>query len=220
MAKKVAKKTTPKTKEESVSISAPNLATRDFRIIGTSPYVQERFSQKARRAMKEKMLQGDQPTKRAKRAPKDFDAAYQGAMYFPEGENWPNGAIPATQIKAAMIGACRLIDFKMTDLKQCVYVEADGYDDENIPLVRITKGKPEPFEQALPNTNGNRDIRVRPKWKAGWEATVRVTYDADRFSLQDVANLLLRAGTQSGIGAGRQASRRCAGLGWGAFTIK
>jgi len=30
---------------------------------------------------------------------------------------------------------------------------------------------------------------------------------------------LLRAGKQVGIGEGRQASRMCAGLGWGAFSI-
>ena len=119
-----------------------------------------------------------------------------------------------------MVAACRLVDFKMTDAKQCVYIECDGFDkDERIPLVRITKGKPEYFEQAVRNETGVADIRARPIWEEGWEAVVRVTYDADRFTLEDVSNLLMRAGSQVGIGEGRQASRKCVGLGWGAFEI-
>jgi hypothetical protein len=220
------KKVTPKPKsdvaksEKVVTISAPNLQVAVFKLRGTSPYVQERFSEKAKRQMREKMEKGDQPTRRqAKRGPKDFKAEYEGSMYHPVGENWPNGAIPATQIKAAMVGACRLVDFKMTDSKQCVKVLAEGYDVDGTPLFPITKGKPEPFEQALPNANGKHDLRVHPKWDPGWEATVRIQYDADRFTADDVGNLLLRAGTQSGIGAGREASRKCVGLGWGAFII-
>ena len=208
-----------KQESQAVSISAPNLKTVNFRVKGTSPYVQERFDPKVRQQMADKQEQGEQTVRKPKRQPKDLEACYQGAMYKPVGETWPNGAIPATQFKAAMVAACRLIDFKMTESKQCVYVEPDGYDSDCIPLVKISKGKPERFEQALKNANGNPDIRVRPKWSPGWEVILRVTYDADRFKLEDVANLLMRAGTQVGIGAGRHASRKCCGLGWGAFSI-
>ncbi len=203
-----------------VVITAPNEQTASFKIVGATPYVQNKFSAKAKEQMRSKMVAGGVAKKSTKRAPKDFNACYEEAKYRPMVGAWPNGAIPATAIRAAMIAACRLVDFKMTDAKQCIYVEADGYDpDDRIPLIKITKGKPSPFEQALRVANGNPDIRIRPLWEPGWEAIVRITYDADRFTLNDVANLLLRAGKQVGIGEGRPASRMCVGVGWGTFTI-
>ena len=205
---------------QSVTITAPKLVTANFRIVGETPYVQHKFSAKAKQMIKDKQMAGTTASAGRKRAPKDFESCYEEAQYKPSKQTWPNGAIPATAIRAAMIAACRLIDFKMTQAKQCIFVEADGYDkDEGIPLIRITKGKPEPFEQALRVANGNPDIRIRPKWDAGWESIVRITFDADIFKVEDVANLLMRAGKQVGIGEGRMASRDCVGLGWGCFSV-
>jgi len=218
MARKKAVNKIEKTNGMPVLISAPNLQTVEFKIIGCSPYVQNKFSAKAKAMMKAKQEAGAQAKKSTKREPKDFQACYEDAQYKPVGETWPNGAIPATSIKAAMVAACRLCDFKMTDAKQCVYIEPDGYDySEGVPLIKISKGKPQYFEQAVRNETGVADIRARPMWVAGWEAKVNIRYDADRFQLIDVANLLMRAGKQVGIGEGRQASRRCVGLGWGEF---
>jgi hypothetical protein len=46
-----------------------------------------------------------------------------------------------------------------------------------------------------------------------------VVYDADQFTLEDVSNLLARAGMQVGIGEGRPDSKMSAGMGWGTFRI-
>lgn len=203
-----------------VVITPPNLQTATFTVVGTSPYVQNKFSNKAKEQMKKKQEAGSQSRKGSKKEPKNFRECYEEAQYKPSGAEWPNGAVPATAFRAAMVAACRLVDFKMTDAKQCVYVEADGYDaDEAVPLIKITKGKPKYHEQPVRNETGVADIRARPMWEPGWQALVRITFDADRFSLEDVANLLQRAGTQVGIGEGRMASRKCVGLGWGAFRI-
>lgn len=222
----MAKKTTnvatqEQPQKQTLQITAPNLMTANFVVFGSSPYVQNKFSAKAKAMMKAKQEAGSTAKKGAKRDAKNFQECYEESQYRPSGATWPNGAIPATAFKAAMVAACRLVDFKMTDAKQCVHVEADGYDpEEGVPLVKITKGKPRYFEQAVRNESGVADIRARPLWDEGWEATVRITFDADRFTISDVANLLLRAGTQVGIGEGRMASRKCVGLGWGAFRIK
>ena len=56
-------------------------------------------------------------------------------------------------------------------------------------------------------------------WREGWEAVVRIKYDADMFTLTDVANLLMRAGAQVGIGEGRPDSRKSCGIGWGIFDL-
>jgi hypothetical protein len=50
-----------------------------------------------------------------------------------------------------------------------------------------------------------------------WQAKVRVRFDADLFTPADVANLMLRAGLQVGIGEGRADSPNSCGMGWGHF---
>ena len=52
-----------------------------------------------------------------------------------------------------------------------------------------------------------------------WKAKIRIRFDADQFSTQDITNLLARAGEQVGIGEGRPDSKNSAGMGWGCFRI-
>jgi len=203
--------------EQTITIAPPRFGVAAFRIIGTSPYVQNKFSAKARQMMRETQEAGSTSRKGKKREPKDFKAAYEGAMHRSK-EGWHG--IPAPAFRCAMISACRMADFKMTHAKLSLFVEADGFDaDDGTPLVRITRGKPEYAEHAVRNESGVCDLRPRPLWREGWEAVVRVRYDQDRFTVTDVANLLLRAGMQVGIGEGRPDSRKSAGMGWGLFTV-
>jgi hypothetical protein len=55
---------------------------------------------------------------------------------------------------------------------------------------------------------------------AGWTTTLRVTFDADLFTLTDITNLLMRAGMQVGVGEGRPSSKNGIGMGWGTFSIE
>ena len=57
-------------------------------------------------------------------------------------------------------------------------------------------------------------------WQTGWEAALRVQYDADQFTRHDVTNLLVRVGLQVGIGEGRPDSRKSNGQGWGLFDVR
>lgn len=204
-------------KATNLTIAPPNIKTALFKIRGTAPYVQNKFSQKAREQMHETQSQGSTAKKGKKRDPKDFKAAYEGAMHR-SADGWCG--IPAPAFRNACISACRMVGFQMTKAKLSIFVEADGFDgDDGTPLVRITKGKPEYSELAVRNDSGVCDLRARPMWREGWEAEVRVRFDADQFTLQDVANLMLRAGTQVGIGEGRPDSKNSAGMGWGLFEL-
>ena len=208
---------TAKEKQVSLQIAPPHFETVKFRIVGSAPYVQHKFSVKVRQMMKEKQEAGSVGQKGKKREPKDFQKCYQDAMYVAKG-GWHG--IPAPSFRAAMISACRLCGFQMTRAKMAVFCVADGYDDEGVPLVKILKGDPHYHEQVVRNETGVCDIRARPMWDEGWEADVCIRYDADMFSHDDVANLLARAGEQVGIGEGRPDSRNCAGCGWGTFGFK
>jgi hypothetical protein len=53
-----------------------------------------------------------------------------------------------------------------------------------------------------------------------WSAHVKIRWDADQFSLEDVTNLLARVGAQVGICEGRPDSRNSPGQGWGLFEVQ
>ena len=200
-----------------ITIAPPNIKIAEFRIRGVAPYVQNKFSQKAREMMHTKQAAGSTAKKGTKREAKDFQAAYEGAMHK-AAEGWCG--IPAPAFRNAMISACRVVGFQMTRAKLAIFVMADGFDaDDGTPLVRITKGKPVYTELAVKNETGVCDLRPRPMWREGWEAVVRIKYDADMFTLADIANLLMRAGTQVGVGEGRPDSRKSCGIGWGIFDL-
>lgn len=200
---------------ESVAITAPKIHTAEFRIVGTAPYIQLRFSEKAMNAMRAKMELGSQAAKKKAKEARDFDEDFRQALHVSD-EGW-NG-IPASAFRPAMISACRLVGFKMTLAKLSVFVLPDGFDKvDGVPLIKI-EGSPEPHIMHARNATGVCDLRVRAKYWP-WAATVRVQYDSDQFSATDAANLMHRVGTQVGIGEGRPDSKMSAGMGWGTFRL-
>lgn len=204
--------------EKKLTIEPPKFLTAEVCIVGISPYVQNKFSAKAREKMRQAQEAGSTGRKGTKREAKDFKAAYEAAIHR-SSDGWHG--IPAPAFRNACIDACRMCGFKMTHAKLSVFAEADGFDaDDGTPLVRITKGKPEYSELAVRNESGVCDLRPRPMWREGWEATVRIRFDADQFTLEDVTNLLMRAGLQVGIGEGRPSSPNSKGMGWGMFSLK
>lgn len=201
---------------QAVAIKPANIQEAHFPIHGTAPLVQARFSEKAKQAMMAKMAAGSTASKSRAKEPRNFDEDMRNAMHISE-EGWQG--IPAGAFRNAMISACRLVGFKMTLAKLSVFVVADGFDRiDGIPLIRF-EGTPERHEMAARVGIDGTDIRIRPMWRQ-WSAVVRVKYDADQFTLQDVTNLMQRVGMQVGIGEGRPDSRSSAGLGWGTFRLE
>lgn len=213
-----------KVKQESgeslqVTIAAPNYKTAVFCIRGVEPYVQERFSDKARRQIEEDQSRGSvrSPKKREPRKPEED---CEGATYRPVKGDWKYGAVPVTHIKMAMINTIRNIPgITMTAAKQMFWIVPDGFDKDGTPLIKMTKGNSRMFQQPVRNSNGRCDLRYRPMWDAGWEATVKVQFNADVLGVESITSILIHAGMECGIGAGRKASRQCAGCGWGSFEV-
>lgn len=206
------------TKVEELRISEPKMETAIITICGFAPLVIHRFGQKQRAIMEAKMKLGDQAKKNRSRAPRDFDEDYENAKYISE-EGWCG--IPASSFRNSLISACRLVGFTMTRAKLSIFVEANGFDrDDKTPLVRISKGEPHPDRRPVRNETGVADIRCRPMWEPGWEATVPLSWDSNQFSMQDVFNLMARAGLQVGIGEGRPDSKESNGIGFGRWRIE
>lgn len=200
---------------KTVQIAAPKIKTAEFKLIGETPLVQLRFSEKAMNAMKTKMQAGSQAKAKKVREARDFDDDFKQSMHV-STDGWVG--VPAGAFRAGMISACRLVGFKMTLAKLSVFVESDGIDKvDGVPLVKI-EGTPEPNIMAVRNATGVADLRCRAMFKE-WSIKLRVTFDEDQFSLNDISNLLMRVGKQVGIGEGRPDSRQSAGLGWGTFRL-
>lgn len=210
----------PKAASAVVRISPPDFGLAEFVIEGTAPLVQNPWTKKAREAMEAAQAAGSRGKKGKKRTPRDkavFAQEFEEAVPR-SAEDWEG--FPAAAIRHAMISAGRLCGFKMTLLKLAVFVEPDGFKSEGTPLIRILKGKPQPRgPEPLPNADGSVDLRMRAQWDAGWRARVRIRFDRDQCSVEDVTNLLMRAGMQIGICAGRPDSRNSPGCGWGLFRI-
>jgi len=216
---KMAKKTTTTTATNGaqVIVKAPHFQTAEFKIRGTAPYVTNKFSKRARLEMRSKQEEGHTARKGKAKEAKDFEQCYKESIHRSK-DGWEG--IPAPAFRNAMISACRVVGFQMTRAKLSVFCEADGFDeDDGTPLVRITKGKPHYAEHVVRLQGVTTDIRARGMWDEGWEATVRIRFDADQFTLQDVTNLFVRAGMQVGVGEGRPDSKTSAGQGWGTFEV-
>ena len=204
--------------EKVVQIKAPNLQVVELLATGNAPLVMNKFSQKAREEMKKTQMAGQKAKKGKIREPKNFQACYEQSMHISR-EGWYG--IPAGAFRAAMVSACRLVGFKMTIAKLCIFIIADGFDrEEGTPLVKIIKGEPHYAEHPVRLADGTPDIRARAMWNEGWQAKIRVRFDADQFSQEDIANLLMRVGLQVGLLEGRPDSRKSCGVGWGTFEIK
>lgn len=199
-----------------VMIPAPNIQAVTLRVYGTAPYVQLRFSEKAQGLMLANQLDPSKKKRGGPREAKKPAELYQQALYRTRKGKC---GIPAAAFRNAMIRACSLVGFAMTQAKMSVFVQADDVDSfDGTPLVLI-EGTPEPVMHPVRPAKGGADIRVRAMWRK-WAATLRVEYDADQFQQDNVVNLLERAGVQVGVGEGRPSSKNSAGMGWGTFTTR
>lgn len=200
-----------------LTVTKPDFREIALTIEGTTPYCQNRFGPKALQEMHDQQAAGSTAKAKKKREPKDFDKLYEDAKHV-STEGWVG--LPCSGIRSALISACRCAGVVMTQAKLAVFVEPDGWDDLNADgLVRITKGEPRKLEAPVRNASGVIDIRSRPVWDPGWQAVVRLKYDAGMIGASDVANLLYRAGQQVGLGEGRPDSKKSCGIGWGCFTV-
>lgn len=202
--------------KKTVTIQPPKFGTAIFNLTGQDVLVIHRFSAKTKAQMKQKMETGKAASSRKNREAKDTDDIFNEARYV-SSAGWDG--FHAGALRNALISACRLVGFKMTLAKLSIFVEADGYDatEPQIPLIRILGEATKQEDMARVET-GQPYVTVRAAYH-NWGAKVRIRFDEDQFTLEDVTNLLMRVGLQVGLGEGRPDSKNSAGMGWGLFTV-
>ncbi len=168
-----------------LEIPALELRTLRLMLVGDSPLIVHAWSDKAKRAMLDKHMKKAKQPKAAK-VPEDD---YRDSFYFrPDGSY----GFPAIGVKAAMVGAARFTDAKMTFMRGAFHI-----DEEMVPII----GKPRPREDMV-RVGMTTDIRYRPEFP-DWRIPVAIKFNARAISEEQLANLLNVAGFAIGIGEWR-----------------
>lgn len=180
-------------------------------VVGTAPLIVNRWSEKARQMMLDKQ----QTSARAKKAPKSPEDLYEASRYrLPDGRD----GFPATAFKAAIVHAGRLFDgITQVALKQTVLVLGDGMDERGDSLVAIEYGSIRMREDTPRNANGVADLRYRAQYD-NWKATFKVRTIVGQFDEGSILALADAAGV-GGIGEWRPTSPKSATGSYGTFEV-
>ena len=180
--------------DQQVSISRINTEHLLVPIIGTSPLIVHKFSEKAKR----QMLDAQQGRKSPKER-RDPEADYQAAFYrTKEGYGFP-----AVAFKAATIGSARFYgkDVRMTDLRQFLFFRGIVSDNDPQALVEII-GEPRMREDVVRLGMSGTDLRFRPEFPE-WRAELEVIYVASALTKESVLSLIDAGGMGVGVGEWR-----------------
>lgn len=176
-----------------IIITAPDIRKVTFTIVGTSPLISHKWSEKAKRQILDKQMKKATQAKEAKNPEQDFeDSIYR----FKDG----GCGFPAIGIKAAMVRAGKSLGFAMTDLRAAFHINGErGVGGED--LIRI-HGEPTPREDMVRVGMGTADIRYRAEF-VDWSANITVKFNARNISEEQLAGLLMQAGFGTGLGEWR-----------------
>lgn len=164
-------------------------------ILGTSPLIVHRFSEKAKRQMLDAM-QGKKTPKTAK----DPEAEFQAAAYRLEGDRY---GLPSAAFKQATVGAARFYgkDVTMTSLKQFLFVRGEFGSDGRM-LVVIEGGEPTMREDPVKLGRSGSDLRYRPSFWP-WHATLEVSFFPSVITRNSILSLIDAGGLAVGVGEWR-----------------
>lgn len=163
------------------------IGTLRVTVIGDSPLIVHRWSEKAKKEILDKQMKKAKSKKEAK----DPEAQYRESLY-----EYPGGGygFPAVGFKSAAVSACRFADgVKMTEARGAFHVVGE--------MVKID-GKPVMREDMVRVGMGTADIRYRGEFKT-WKAALDVRYNENALSPEQIINLLNTAGFGVGVGEWR-----------------
>jgi len=198
---------------ELVEIKPLNRQHITITLIGDSPLICHKWSEKAKKEMLDKQMK---KAKKAKTA-KDPEQDYRESLYWLDDEGnmlnltpntdpakWKgNFGFPAIGIKAAFVSACRNIDgIPMTLARGALHINREYI---------VIDGKPSMREDMVRLNGGTADIRYRGEFKK-WKSKIDLIFNADVLSTEQIVNLFSVAGFAVGIGEWRPEKNGTFGL--------
>ena len=228
-----------KTTVETIELKKPVLETATLQIVSTSPMVQHRWSEKAKRMILDKEMG---ITKGIKKHPiknpvidfintmywmsekpefeEDADGNYKASpeeamdAFNQAMENGATFGIPVTAIKQAAISAAYRGGYSKdkVSLQGSFFVKGIG-DEQLVPIV-ISEA-PHMREDMVRVGMGAADIRHRGQFDS-WSATLEITYNKNgSMKFGDIANMIMLGGFSVGI----MEMRPEKGGSYGTFTV-
>jgi len=156
-------------------------------IMGVSPLIMHKWSQKAKEMMLSKQMKLATAGKQAKDPQADFESSiYVDASGLP--------AFPSVAFKAAAVDAAIAMDFKKVNLRQAFHIEGE--------MVPIVGSDPTPREDMVRVGMGTADVRHRAQFET-WGTALPITINVGLLSVEQLVNLFNAAGFGIGVGEWR-----------------
>lgn len=164
-------------------------------IIGTTPLIVHRFSEKAKQQMLDNM-QGRKSPKEVKNPQAEYEAAFYRLKDGSPG-------FPVLGFKQSTVGGARFYgknQVTMTGLKSFIFMRGEPGSD-GLQLTRID-GEPRMREDVVRVGRGGSDLRYRPEFPE-WSALLEITYVMSALTRSSVLSLIDAGGMGVGVGEWR-----------------
>lgn len=174
--------------ETTVTLPPLRIETIRVTLIGDTPLIVHRWSEKAKKQMLDKQMKKASAGKEAKNPEQDFkDSLY----VLPDGRF----GFPIIGFKAAAVTACTSIGgITKVAARQAFHVEGEW--------AVIEGDEPTMREDMVRVGMGTADIRYRGEFKSWW-TTITVKHNANVMSAEQILNLFSTAGFAVGVGEWR-----------------
>ena len=197
---------TKKTENVAVSIPAIDIRTATIKIVGDSPLIVHKWSEKARKEILDKQMK---VAKTKGHDAKDPVADFIDSLYWLDGEpeekteagfaraiqNGARFGFPAVAFKAAAVAATYRagLSKNMVSLQGAFHIDGEFVEIHGTPVMR---------EDMVKIGMGVADIRYRGEFPQ-WYALIQARYNAAVVSLEQLVNMFNMGGFACGIGEWR-----------------
>ena len=175
-----------------IVINPPNFQQVKLKVTGLTPLIQNK--------MKESILKDmeDVRTGKAKKSTRkavDPKKEYLKSSYIQDDGSF---GFPASAFKQCAVRAGKGLGLAMTDTRTLFFVLPNAPDGECVAI----KSKKPLLRKDPVNVKTGKDLRFRPEFR-NWKADLLIKFDADRITIEQIANLLNHGGQTVGGGEWR-----------------
>lgn len=177
--------------ETAVSLPPLRIETIEVMLVGDTPLITHRWSEKAKKEILDKQMKKAKQAKEAKNPEQDF----KDSLYILDDGRY---GFPAIGFKAAAVTACTSIG----GITKVAARQAFHLDGEVGEYAVIQGGEPTPREDMVRIGMGTADIRYRGQFDPWW-TTITLRHNANVLSAEQILNMLNTAGFGVGVGEWR-----------------
>lgn len=161
--------------------------TLRFTIEGRTSLIQHNWSEKAKKQMRDKHAGKKTKTREVR----DPEAEGEAATYYTTDGKY---GIPVKGLKACIIGAAHKdLGIEKTLVRKALFIPCNDAND-----VLAMECDPPVLREDYVRVGQSTDLRYRPEFHK-WAVTFNLEYDAELLTVDDIANLINRAGFGVGL---------------------